>query len=75
MRAYLLVQFNADADLSRAQHALNQPGVERVDLVLGPYDAVVTVAANDFAELSQLAQRVRGCPGIRSSITCPITES
>jgi hypothetical protein len=49
--------------------------VEKVDLVLGPYDAVVSVTANDFAALSELAQRARGCPGIRTSITCPATES
>lgn len=72
MRAYLLVTFNPDADLSNARHALNQPGVQQVDLVLGPYDAVVAVAANDFAELAEIARRVRGCPGIRTSITCPV---
>ena len=75
MHAYLLVTFNQDADLANARHALSQPGVEKVDLVLGPYDAVVSVTANDFAALSELAQRVRGCPGIRTSITCPVTES
>jgi len=74
MRAYLLVSFNQDADPSRARHALSQPGVEKVDMVLGPYDAVVTVTTGDFAELSELAMRVRSCPGIRTSITCPVTE-
>ena len=72
MRAYLLITFNPDADLGRAAHALSQPGVEQVDLVLGPYDAIVTVATKDFAELSELARRVRGCPGIRTSLTCPV---
>ena len=34
-----------------------------------------SVTANDLAALSELAQRVRGCPCIRTSITRPITES
>ena len=54
MRAYLLVKFKTDADLSQAQHALGEAGVSSVDLMLdalqetlagrlspGPADALV----------------------------------
>jgi Lrp/AsnC ligand binding domain len=58
-----------------ARHALSQPGVEKVDTVLGPYDAVVTVSTRDFAELSELARRARSCPGIRTSLTCPVART
>ena len=71
MRAYILVHFAADADLSKARHALNRPGVAGLDLVMGPYDAIVTCEVADMAELSKLSMLVRGCPGIRDSITCP----
>lgn len=74
MRAHVLVDFNPGADLAKAHHALNRPGVTAVDLVLGPHDAIVTVEAPDFAHLSQLAKQVRGCPGIRNTVTCPVTE-
>jgi DNA-binding Lrp family transcriptional regulator len=75
MRAYILVHFAADADLSKARHALNRPGVAALDLVMGPYDAIVTCDVADMAELGQLAVNVRGCPGIRDTITCPTVEA
>jgi uncharacterized protein with GYD domain len=75
MRAYVLVHFAADADLSKARHALNRPGVAALDLVMGPYDAIVTCEVADMAELSKLALMVRGCPGIRDTITCPVVSA
>jgi uncharacterized protein with GYD domain len=74
MRAYILVQFAQDADLSRARHALDRPGITAVDLVMGPYDAIVTCEVTDLAALGELAMMVRGCPGIRDSITCPAVQ-
>jgi hypothetical protein len=35
MGAYVLVTFNAGADLDQAHHARKRPGVKSVDLVLG----------------------------------------
>ena len=75
MRAYLLVKFKTDADLSQAQHALGEAGVSSVDLVMGPYDAVVNIEVDDFAALAALAKRVRNCPGIRDSVTCPVAQA
>ncbi len=72
MRAFILVRFAADADLAEARHALDRPGIRSVDMVMGPYDAIVTCEAADFAALGELAKAIRGCPGIRDSITCPV---
>jgi len=33
MRAFILVHFAADTDLSKAQHALGRPGITALDLV------------------------------------------
>jgi hypothetical protein len=74
MRAYVLVNFEASADLAKAQHALDRPGVTSVDLVLGPYDAVVSLDVPDYRRLVELAKHVRGCPGIRNTVTCPALE-
>lgn len=71
MRAYILVSFETKTDLSKVKHALNRPGIAAIDLVMGPYDAIVSCETADFAALAQLAKDVRGCPGIRDSITCP----
>jgi hypothetical protein len=75
MRAYILVHFAADADLSKARHALNRPGITSLDLVMGPYDAIVTCEVADMAELSKVSLTVRGCPGIRDTITCPVVQA
>lgn len=75
MRAYILVHFAADADLSKARHALERPGIASVELVMGPYDAIVTCDVADLNELSRLAMMVRRCPGIRDSITCPVVQA
>jgi uncharacterized protein with GYD domain len=75
MRAYILVHFAADADLTKARHALSRPGVAALDLIMGPYDAIVTCEVADMAELSKLSVMVRGCPGIRGTITCPAIQA
>ena len=74
MRAYILVHFAADADLSKARHALSRPGIASVDLVMGPYDAIVTCEVADLAELGRVAMAARGCPGIRDTVTCPAVQ-
>jgi hypothetical protein len=71
-RAYLLIQFEPQADLAKMKHALGQPGVDLVDLVAGPYDAVASVNTPSMEALAELAMRVRRCPGVRDSLTCPV---
>ena len=75
MKAYLLVKFAPDADVSNAIHALKQPAVLGIDLVIGPYDAVVRVHADDYDGLAELTRRVRRCPGVRDTVTYPVIES
>ncbi|MBI2862495.1 MAG: Lrp/AsnC ligand binding domain-containing protein [Chloroflexi bacterium] len=70
--AYVLVKFNPSADLGKVQHALQQPGVKGIDMLLGPYDAFVRCEAADMAALGALAKAIRGCPGIQDSLTCLI---
>lgn len=74
MKAYLLLKLNPGVDLEQAAHALQEPGIERLDLVVGIYDAIATIQANDLAALGKLALRVRGCPAIRDSVTCPVVS-
>ena len=72
MRAYVLVRFAPDTDLSKVHHALDRPGITSLDLVMGPYDAIVRCETADYAQLAELARQIRGCPGISHSITCPV---
>ncbi len=68
--AYVLAKFRPDADLSKARHAMQFPEIQSVEMVLGPYDAIVRCEAADLAALGELAKRIRGCPGVMESITC-----
>ena len=70
--AYILVKLVPTADLAKVSHALQEPGIRGLDMVLGPWDAFVRCETEDFAALGQLAQRVRSCPGIADTLTCPI---
>jgi hypothetical protein len=74
MKAYILVKFASDADLEKVRHAVSEPGIKGLDLIIGPYDAVVAVQTENFAALGKLAQRIRSCPGIKNSITCPVID-
>jgi hypothetical protein len=70
--AYILVKLAASADSQKSLHALQQPGVKAVDMILGPWDAIVRCEVDDFAGLGRLARGVRSCPGIADSLTCAI---
>jgi len=70
--AYILVKLAPTADVAKVPHALREPGIKGVDMVLGPWDAFVRCEAADVAALGRLAQQVRSCPGIADTLTCPI---
>jgi hypothetical protein len=74
MKAYIFVKFASDVNMEQVRHAVSEPQIKGLDLILGPYDAVVSVQTDNFAALGKLAQRIRSCPGIKNSITCPVIE-
>jgi len=72
MKAYVLVKFEPNADLSQAKHALGAPGILSLDLVMGPYDSITIIEGEDLKTLADLATKIRKCPGIAESVTCPV---
>jgi len=70
--AYVLVKLAPTADLAKVSHALQEPGIKGIDMVLGPWDAFVRCQAEDVAALGRLAQQVRSCLGVADTLTCPI---
>lgn len=70
--AYVLVKLVSTADVGKVAHALQEPGVNGIDMVLGPWDAFVRCEAEDLAGLGRLAQRIRSCPGVADTLTCPV---
>lgn len=70
--AYVLVKFAPGADIAKAQHALQEPGVKSVEMIMGPWDFIVRCEAADLAALGEIAKAIRGCPGVHDSMTCPV---
>lgn len=72
MKAYMLIKIMPGQDLEELKHALNEPSIENIDIIMGNYDVIATVQADDLAALGKLATLVRNCPGIQDSVTCPV---
>ena len=72
MKAYMLIKIMPGQDLEELKHALKDPSIENIDLIMGNYDVIATVQAEDLAALGKLATLVRNCPGIQDSVTCPV---
>ena len=70
--AYILVKLAPTAEIAKVSHALQEPGIKGLDMVLGPWDAFVRCEAQDVAALGRLAQQVRACPGVADTLTCPV---
>jgi hypothetical protein len=70
--AYILVKLVPTADIAKVSHALQEPEIKGIDMILGPWDAFVRCEAADTAALGHLAQRVRACPGVADTLTCPV---
>ena len=72
MKAYVFIKFEPDANVEKINHALNEPQIKSIELIMGPYDAIVTVEAAEIDALGKLSRRIRMCPGVRDSITCQV---
>ena len=72
MKAYMLIKIMPGQDLEELKHALQDPSIENIDLIMGNYDVIATVQADDLSALGKLATLVRNCPGIQDSVTCPV---
>ena len=72
MKAYIFIKLEPRANVEKIDHALSESKIKNIELIMGPYDAIVTVEAKDIEELGKLSMQVRMCPGIRDSITCQV---
>ena len=74
-KAYVLI--NADvAYTKQVMHRLREmQGLVEVHEVLGPYDIVAAVVADDVHSILRILQTdIRGIAGIRNTVTCITTN-
>jgi DNA-binding Lrp family transcriptional regulator len=73
VKAYILITTETvlTPDVVEAKGRL--PHVREVNEVIGPYDAIAEVEADEFEEITDiLRQEVRSIPGIRNTLTCVV---
>ncbi|MEV0946226.1 Lrp/AsnC ligand binding domain-containing protein [Rhodococcus sp. NPDC049939] len=71
MQAFILIQTEVGKAASIASEILEIPGVRTSEDVVGPYDVVVRVCAD---EIPPVVQEIRRVPGVTRTLTCDIPE-
>ncbi|NNN16170.1 MAG: Lrp/AsnC family transcriptional regulator [Acidimicrobiaceae bacterium] len=75
MQAYVLVQteIGSSAKVLASVRSISQ--VLRVDGVIGPYDIVALVDADDIDGIGKtVVESIQVVPGVTRTLTCPVTE-
>jgi DNA-binding Lrp family transcriptional regulator len=75
VHAYILIQTEVGKAAAVAEEISKIPGVISSEDVTGPYDVIVTAAADSVDLLGQLVvAKVQGVDGITRTLTCPVVH-
>ncbi|MDJ0497172.1 MAG: Lrp/AsnC ligand binding domain-containing protein [Acidimicrobiia bacterium] len=75
MEAYVLIQTEILQQASVADAVGKIPGVGSTAAVIGPYDVIARVAAEDIPSLGKLViTRIQSATGVLRTITCPVVH-
>lgn len=66
-RAFVLVTVYSDADRSSLSEIRSVPSVKNVDVVLGAFDAVVTVEGEDETDVEEAVAAISRIQGIKEA--------
>ncbi|WP_338892863.1 Lrp/AsnC ligand binding domain-containing protein [Rhodococcus sovatensis] len=72
VQAFILVQTEVGRSALVASALQDVRGVETAEAVLGPYDVVVRIVAEDEAELTAIVARVQKADAITRTLTCQV---
>ncbi len=71
VKAYVLVTSDIAFTKSVVEHLRNVRGVVEVHEVLGPYDIVAELEAEEFDQVTEVLRRdIRPIQGVRNTLTC-----
>jgi DNA-binding Lrp family transcriptional regulator len=69
--AYIMIEAGVGKVGDVAAELRSVPGVTMVDVVIGPYDIIATVSADDMNAVSEvLANQVHKIKGVNRTLTC-----
>jgi hypothetical protein len=75
MKAYVLTKIRTGEIGGALRHLRTIAGVARADMTFGPYDAVITVEAQDLNAIGRLiAWDIQTVPGVTETLTCLAVE-
>jgi len=73
VEAYILVQAQTGKAQSIKKEIQLVPGVIRVDRVMGPFDLVILVQAENNQEIGEkILREVQQINGVKRTLTCPV---
>lgn len=73
IKAYILITVETSLTPDVVEALGRLPHVQEVNEVIGPYDAIAEVQADEFYQISDiLREEIRSIPGIRNTLTCMV---
>ncbi len=73
--AYVLIQVEVGRSAEVAEAVGKIPGVRFADVVVGPYDVIVSAEAADIDALGKLMlAKVQAVGGVTRTLTCPVVR-
>lgn len=73
IQAYILIQAQTGKAQAIKKELLALPGCLRVDRVMGPFDLIVLVEAENNREVGEvILKEIQALPGVKRTLTCPV---
>jgi DNA-binding Lrp family transcriptional regulator len=73
--AYVLIQTEIQKPPEVAAEVRTIPGVATVEIVVGPYDAIAHVGADDLDSLGRLVvSKIQAVEGVTRTLTCQVVH-
>lgn len=75
-RAYVLIKTRVGETSAVAEHLKRHEHIRSADVVIGPYDVIAHVEADDLNAIGTVVMRfVHEIGGVENTITCPVLEA
>jgi hypothetical protein len=74
-KAYVLIKTRVGETSNVRNSLISSDHIRSVDLIIGPYDLVAVVEAEDLNAIGTVVMRfVHEVGGVENTITCPVVE-
>lgn len=75
-RAYVLIKTRVGEPATVREALARNPNIRSAELIIGPYDVVALVEADDLNAIGSVVMRfVHEVTGVENTITCPVIDA